>query len=127
MRKDTRIDTRPSHDRDFRTLCFRLSEALSDLQSGRLRIFDIGRGADGYEVAANCSPTSGDDDGAIYTYSIALRHHMRLVGIVSDCRSMGIHDWESSSPSVVRYPVVGWAEFAQHHTESDVVIPTPCL
>ena len=28
---------------------------------------------------------------------------------------------------MVHYPVLSWAEFAQHPTEADVTVPTPCV
>ena len=51
----------PSDDRGFRTLDFFLSSVLIDRCIGCLRIFDVGRGADGYDVSVHLFSNSIDD------------------------------------------------------------------
>ena len=77
VKSNARDSKHPSHDRDFRTLGFFLTEVLSDLKSGRIRIFDIGRGNNGYDVSVHLFANNGGDDGLFYIDLIAHRHHMR--------------------------------------------------
>ena len=36
-------------------------------------------------------------------------------------------DRVQSFSSLANYPFVSWSEFAQHPTETDVIVPTPCV
>ena len=51
--------THYSHDRDFGTIDFFLNNTLESLGCGCLRIFDVGRGAGGYDVAAHVFANEG--------------------------------------------------------------------
>ena len=64
VKSNSRDSTQASHDRDFRTLGFFLSSVLSGLKQGCIRIFDIGRGPNGYEVSVHLLSNNGDDNGA---------------------------------------------------------------
>lgn len=117
----------PSHDRDFRTLCFFLSSVLTGRGTGCLGIFDFGRGTNGYDVSVRLFSNSSDDNGSVYIDLIAHRHHMRWGKLVDDTRPKYLVGWELSFSSVVLYPVVSWASFVQNPAETDTIAPTPCV
>ena len=117
----------PSHDRDFRTLGFFLSSVLTDRGIGCLRIFDVGRGTNGYDVSVHLFPNSIGDNGSVYIDLIAHRHHMRWGKLVEDTRPEDLIDWERPFSSLVQNPVISWAIFAQNPTETDVIVPTACV
>lgn len=79
-------ESQPSHGRDFRTAGRPVSSILSDISSGCLRIFDIGRGTSGYDASAHLRPNNVDDNGVTYTDLIAHRRHMRW-GEAVECTS----------------------------------------
>ena len=54
-----------------------LSSVLLAPSSGRMRIFDVGRGTNGYEVSVHLPPNNFDDNGVMYIDLIAQRHHIR--------------------------------------------------
>ena len=117
----------PAHVRDFRTLGSRLSSALLDLVGGRLRIFDIGRGTNGYDVSVHLFANNSSDNGTNYIDLISRRHHMRRRILVEDTRPNDLLDWHSFFSSAAHYAVLRWSEFAHHPTETDAISPTPCL
>ena len=100
---------------------------LLGLRDGCIRIFDIGRGTNGYDASVRLYSNRVDDNGAAYIDLIAHRHHMRWGKLVDDTRPKGLIGWRTSLSSVVQYPVLRWSEFVQHPTETDVIDPTPRL
>ena len=88
--------THSSHGRDFRTLGFFLSSVLKEMKDGRVRIFDIGRGPNGYEVSVHLFPNAGEDNGTCYIDIIAHRHHMRRGKMVNDIRGQDVSDWRET-------------------------------
>ena len=53
------------------------------MKAGRIRVFDIGRGSNGYDASVHLFSNSGDDNGTSYIDLITHRHHVRwgkLVG-----------------------------------------------
>lgn len=57
-----------------------LSSVFEDLDAGRLRIFDIGRGTNGYDVSVHLFSNNVGDNGSTYIDLIAHRHHIRCGG-----------------------------------------------
>ena len=127
IKSNAHDSTHPSHDRDFRTLGFFLAEVLSELKSGCIRIFDIGRGTNGYDVSVHLFSNQGDDNGLSYIDLIAHRHHMRWGKLVDDSRGKDTTEWENMFTTVVHYPVRGWSEFSEGTTSPEVISPAPCL
>ena len=127
IKSNAHDSTHPSHDRDFRTLGFFLSEVLNELKSGCIRIFDIGRGTNGYDVSVHLFSNSGDDNGLFYIDLVAHRHHMRWGKLVDDSRGKDITDWKGMFTSVVYYPVKGWSEFGEGRSSHEIISPAPCL
>ena len=117
----------PSRDRDFRTLGFFLLSVLTDRNIGCLRIFDVGRGTNGYDVSVHLPPNVSGDNGSAYIDLVARRHHMRWGKLVDDTRPKGLVGWETASSSVVHSPVLSWSEFIHHPTETDLIAPVPCI
>ena len=52
---------------------------------------------------------------------------MRWDKLVDDTRPKDLVDWKSAFPSVVQYQVLSRSEFTQNPTETDLIIPTPCI
>merc|ERR1712112_558268 len=104
-----------------------MGSVLTDRGIGCLRIFDVGRGTNGYDVSVHLFSNTSDDNGTVYIDLIAHRHHMRWGKLVDDTRPKDLVDWKRSFSSVVLYPVVNWASFVQNPTETDVIAPTPCV
>ena len=127
IRSNARDATHASHGRDFRTLGFPLSSILTDLEDDCVRIFDICRGSDGYDVSVHLFPNCGDDNGLSYIDPIAHRHHMRWGELVNDIRWKDLADWEDHFSSLVHYPVKSWSEFGESSTDSGILAPSACL
>ena len=127
IKSNAHDSTHPSHDRDFRTFGFFLTDVLTELKSGRIRIFDIGRGTNGYDVSVHLFSNNGDDNGLFYIDLIAHRHHMRWGKLVDDSRGKDTANWESMFATVVHYPVKGWSEFGEGTTPYEVISPAHCL
>ena len=125
MKRNAHDVCNPPHGRDFRTLGFFLSCVLLDLNGGWVRIFDIRRGADGYDASVRLSPNNFPDDGLTYIDLIAHRRHMIRGGFIEDARSKDLVGWKSSFSSAAHYPVPRWSEFVQHPAETDVSAPIP--
>ena len=108
-------------------LCVALSSVMSDLHTGYLQIFDVGRCTDGFDLAVHLFSNNVEDNGVNYIDFIAHSHHMSWGKLVDDSRSKDLVDWQPSCSSVVHYPVLRWSEFAQHPTETAVITTTPCV
>ena len=117
----------PPHDRDFRTLGFFLSSVLNGRNIGRLRIFDVGRGTNGYDVSVHLFSNVSGDNGSTYIDLIAHLHHMRWGKLDDDNRPNGLVGWKTAFPSVAHYPVLSWSGFIQNPTGADLIVPTPCI
>ena len=70
----------PPRYRDFRTPGLCSSPVLLGLNAGLLRIFEVGSGADGYDVSSHLFSNSVDADGINYIDLISHRHQMRWGG-----------------------------------------------
>lgn len=127
VKSNARDARRPSHDRYFRTLRFFLSSVLLGLKTGCLRIFDLRMGTNGYDVSVHLFSNVSGGNGTAYIDLIAHRRHMRLGKLVDDTRPKDLTNWQTAFSSVVRYPILGWSEFVQNPTDSDVISPTPCI
>ena len=88
MESGSHVVRHPLHGRDFRALGFSLSSVLSYLNKYCLRIFDIGRGDNGYAVSmsAHLFPNKIDDGGVTYIDLMSHRHHMSWGKLVDDTR-----------------------------------------
>ena len=106
---------------------FFLSSVLGGRDSGRLRIPDVGRGTNGYDAPSHLFPNVSGDNGSTYIYLVAHRHHMGRGELVDDTRPRGLVDCKTAFASVVHYPALRWSEFIQNPTETDMIVPTPCI